>query len=471
MQTEYPPTSALDRLELLDEQRAPRGAQRAPRSVKLPRDIRPVRHDEIGWAVVAPGATTARRLRVLGWLLVLLGVVLPLALAIWMVLERDSLVGLVLSERFLVLGMTAAVAAVLSRLVAVTEVTVALRRSGRRAGGGSVFAYVLVLAMAVPVGWGVVRAEQARDLVNEVFSGGSSEPLFAAADPSFAGQTGITNVLLLGGDDGPGRWGLRTDSMILVSIDKASGRTALISVPRNLSRLQFPPGSPMAARYPNGFDDIANAIYPRVTTSSDLMAQYDRNGLQPEAIALAEGIGYSLGIPIHDYVLVNMQGFLELIDAVGGVTVEVGGVIPLPPSLPGFKYQVPESIGPGVIDMDGTLAIAYARARYTDSDYQRMQRQRQLLSALSQQVSVTEAARRFPSIAPALSDMLRTSLTPGEFADLVSALGGDGTVTESVGLAPPLIQPGRPDYDEIKRIVADVQRAIVTGEPSPYGDT
>jgi polyisoprenyl-teichoic acid--peptidoglycan teichoic acid transferase len=456
VQTRIPPTTALDRLEQLDRR-------------WVPRAIRPVRYGELGWAVIAPGITTARRFRLLGWVLAALGVVLPLAVVVWLLVERNAVVGLVLSERFLFVAMTAAAAVVLARLVAVTEVALSLRRAGRRLGGETFVAYSVVLLLAVPVAWGVMRAEQARDLVNSVFSGGSSEPLFAAPS-QVSSPKGITNVLLLGGDAGPGRWGLRTDSMILVSIDKASGRTALISIPRNLTRLQFPPGSPMNQRYPNGFDDIANAVYPRVTTSAELMEAYERSGLQPEAAALAEGIGYSLGVPIDDYVLVNMQGFLELIDAVGGVTVDVEGTVPLPPTLPGGKRPIPESVGPGMVAMDGTLAIAYARSRYADSDYQRMQRQRQLLSALSQQVSVTDAARRFPSISSALNDMLRTSLTPGEFADLVDALGGDGSVTESVGLAPPIVQPGNPDYAEISRIVAEVQRAIVSGEPSPYSE-
>jgi polyisoprenyl-teichoic acid--peptidoglycan teichoic acid transferase len=452
--TQTPPVTALDRLEQLDRE-------------WVPRDIRPVRNGELGWAVVAPGVTTARRFRLLGWVLAVLGVGLPLAVMAWLLVERNAVVGLVLSERFLIVLMTAAVASVLARFAAVTEVTLALRRARRRAGGGAFMAYSAVLLLAIPVGWGVIRAEQARDLVNDIFSGGSSEPLFESPAP-VASPNGISNVLLLGGDAGPDRPGLRTDSMILVSIDKASGRTALISIPRNLTRLQFPPGSPMHQRYPNGFDDLANAVYPRVATSAELTAAYERDGLQPEAVALAEGIGHSLGVPIDDYVLVNMQGFLELIDAVGGVTVEVDGVVPLPPNLPGGKRPIPESVGPGMVEMDGTIAIAYARSRYADSDYQRMQRQRQLLSALSQQTSVADAALRFTSVATALSDMLRTSLTSGEFADLVDALGGDGSVTESVGLAPPIVRPGNPDYADIKRIVAEVQRAIVSGEPSAY---
>jgi LCP family protein required for cell wall assembly len=335
-------------------------------------------------------------------------------------------------------------------------------------------AAVVVLAMALPAVWAVARAGEARSLVSDVFTSSSSDPVFEPAAPAAdaattpADRAGVTNVLLLGGDAGPGRWGLRTDTMILVSADRASGRTSLISIPRNLQRLRFPPGSPLAERFPDGFDDLANAVYPYVSTKQDLLDAYGGDGVQPEARAVAEAVGYSLGVRIDDYVLVNMQGFLELVDAVGGVTVELDSSVPLPPNLPGAKREIPSSIGPGVVELDGTLALAFARSRSADSDYQRMDRQRQLLSAVGSQVSVGDAVSGFSSVASALSDTVRTSLSTSDFADLVDTLGDDGAVFESVGLVPPIVEPGRPDYDTIRGIVDDVQRSIVTGEPSGW---
>jgi LCP family protein required for cell wall assembly len=286
-----------------------------------------------------------------------------------------------------------------------------------------------------------------------------------ADDPT---PQGTTNILLLGGDAGPGRWGLRTDTMILVSADRASGRTSLVSIPRNLERLQFPPGTPLDERFPDGFTNIANAVYPYVLTKSDLQEHYASDGLQPEAVAVSGAIGYSLGVRIDDYVLVNMQGFLELIDAVGGVTIDLERSVPLPPNLPGAKHDIPSSVGPGVVDMDGTLALAFARSRYADSDYGRMGRQRQLLAALGEQISMSDAIGGFSNVAGALSDAVRTSLSPGEFADLLETLGDTASITQSVGLVPPLVQPARPDYDEIRTIVAAVHDAIRTGVPSQY---
>ena len=118
--------------------------------------------------------------------------------------------------------------------------------------------------------------------------------------------------------------------------------------------------------------------------------------------------------------------------------------------------------------MDGATAIAYARSRSADSDYQRMGRQRQLLAALGSQVSASEAVSGFGSVTGALEDSMRTSLSAGEFASLLDRLGDNAAIGESVGLVPPLIEPGNPDYAQIRTIIDAVERFVVTGEPSGY---
>ena len=92
------------------------------------------------------------------------------------------------------------------------------------------------------------------------------------------------------------------------------------------------------------------------------MGYYGKDGRQGEAVALAEGIGYSLDVEIDSYALVNMQGFTQIIDAVGGVTIDLADSVPLPPSIPGER-PLPSSIGPGPVEMDGAMAIAFVRSR------------------------------------------------------------------------------------------------------------
>jgi anionic cell wall polymer biosynthesis LytR-Cps2A-Psr (LCP) family protein len=97
-----------------------------------------------------------------------------------------------------------------------------------------------------------------------------------------------------------------------------------------------------------------------------------------------------------------------------------------------------------------------------------MGRQRQLLAALGEQISLEDAIGGFSSVAGALSDAVRTSLSPEAFTDLLDTLGDTASITESVGLVPPLVNPGRPDYDLIRQVVAEVHDAIATGVPSQY---
>ena len=72
------------------------------------------------------------------------------------------------------------------------------------------------------------------------------------------------------GDAGPDRQGLRTDTIMLFSLHTPSGRAALISIPRDMLGLLFPPGSALEARYPYGFERKANSVYPTVSSSSSL---------------------------------------------------------------------------------------------------------------------------------------------------------------------------------------------------------
>ena len=170
---------------------------------------------------------------------------------------------------------------------------------------------------------------------------------------------------------------------------------------------------------------------------------------------MAQGLGYSLDVRIDDFVLVNMQAFLDVVDAVGGVQIDVPKKVLLQRGNPTRKYDLPDSVGPGLVDMDGTLAIAYVRARRGDSDYQRMGRQRQVLAALGSQVSTSEAIAAFPVVSDVLSGLL-------------DQLGENASIGESVGLTPPLISTSRPDYAQIQSIIDAVEYYVLTGEPSGY---
>jgi len=433
---------------------------------------------QMALSVILPGVPAFRRVPPIALLLALLGIVVPTIGALWAYVNRGDMIALAFDERFLLGVVVVGLVAVLVRLAAIAEIAHAFRRTPG-IGGRTAVATVVVLALSIPVLWVAFHANEARTAVGNVFAADDGDALFTPIPSGGGGgdggtadddidPTSVKTVLLLGGDAGPGRWGLRTDTMILVSVHEASGRTSLVSIPRNLTRLQFPPGSPLHDAFPDGFNDLANAVFPYVSTRDELMAHYGRNGLQAEAVALAEAIGYSLDVEIDDYALVNMQGFLEVIDAIGGVDVEIAQTLPMPGTIPGAKHELPDTLGPGLVHLDGTLAIAYARSRSGDSDYQRMGRQRQLLSALGSQVSTADAIRAFGSVTGDLENSMRTSLSAGEFSDLLDRLGDNEGIHESVGLAPPLITPGSPDYPLIQDVIDQVERALVTGGASGY---
>ena len=415
--------------------------------------------------LVLPGVPSFRRRPALSYALLFTGVVLPVAVVVVTLVRRNELTRLVLDQTVLRALEVVGVLFVLTRLVAVIEAILArTENSPKRLA--SVMAVAGVMLMFAPTTYAVTRVHDLAGVISDVFvSSGSSDPL---AGTSGTDDDPFTTVLLLGGDEGPGRWAMRTDSMILVIIHRASGRIAMVSVPRNLNRVQFPPGSAMANEFPKGFDGLANAIYPYVYTHEDVAASYLRGELQPEAVALASGLSYSFNIAIDDYVLVNMQGFLELVDVLGGVTLTLDEKIPMPGNVPGAKHDYPPYIGPGEVEMDGTIALGFARSRSGDSDYGRMGRQRQLLSALAARASGVDVLRKFPDLAEVMRWTVRTSLNTDEFSFLVERLQDGAAVKESVGLAPPIINPGSPDFDTIATLIDTLQYALAENVDFPY---
>lgn len=458
-----PVPPALDRLAHLDGDAAGRGRSASEQEHRRTR--RPPADGSVLLAVVLPGLGMSRRRPFVGPVVFGLGVLFPAVLAGLVLVQDGDLLTMALDIDALRFVVIVAAVAVLVRLVALVEARGAARRAMRAPGLTTFVATLLVLAMGAGVATAGLRFERFGEALDEVFlDGAGSTPLFS---PVGASDADFTTILLLGGDSGQGRWGLRTDTMILVMVHRESGRAALVSVPRNLERLRFPPGTALADRFPQGFDNLTNALYPYVSARDDLRAGYVLGALPPEALALTHGLGHSLGVTIDDFVLVNMVGFADLVDAIGGVTLELDRRVALPPSPAGAKYPVPPSIGPGFVQLDGTLSLAYARTRYADSDYQRMGRQRELLVALFTQVGPRSAFARLDEVSTALEGTLRTSLTAAELSSLVDVLGDGAAITESIGLIPPLLQPSRPDFDGARALLDLLRDALRAGEPFP----
>jgi LCP family protein required for cell wall assembly len=264
-------------------------------------------------------------------------------------------------------------------------------------------------------------------------------------------HAGRYNVLLMGGDSGAGRWGLRPDSMTVASIDEDTGRTVLVGLPRNLANFTFAEGSVMDEQFPDGFDCdgcYLNGVATWAGDNTELFPGSKNPGIDATVMAV-EGI---TGLKINYWAMVNLAGFRELVDAVGGVTLNVRDRIPI--GLPHDDFY--SHIEPGRKKLDGYRALWFARARDGSDDYSRMARQKCVMNALLTQVSPTTVVRNYAKLAKAGSAMVETSLPPSEFPTFVQlALKAKEQKIATVSIAPPMINTGNPDLELIKRKVED----------------
>lgn len=315
------------------------------------------------------------------------------------------------------------------------------------------FTVLVLAAVTCTAGYASVVAGSARGSLGSIF----------AAGPSVAPVDGRYNIMLLGGDAGPDRQGLRPDSMSVVSIDADTGQAVTIGLPRDLNPTPFSAGSPMLADYPNGYGyrdrcdvDVCqlNSIYTEVEVYKralypDAVAHHSEPGIE----AMRDALEGATGLKIQFYVLIDMQGFSDLIDALGGVTIDVKEKLPIG----GDEHLngVVAWIQPGKQHMNGYTAQWYARSRHNTSDYDRMARQRQLQDAILKQVNPVNVVTKFQAIAAAGKQVVKTDIPQqmlGYFVDL--GMKTRRLPVTTLELVPPTIDPSKPDYTQIHAMVS-----------------
>ena len=264
-----------------------------------------------------------------------------------------------------------------------------------------------------------------------------------------AAEHGRYNVLLLGGDSGADRWGLRPDSITVASIDQETGRTILFGLPRNMTGFPFPEGSVMAEQFPEGYDCEAcelNSLATWALDNKELFKGYDQPGVQ----ATIEGVEGITGLKINYYAMVNLQGFRSLVEAVGGLHLNVRDRIPIG----GVGGPVTGYIEPGVQRLNGFETLWFARSRESADDYSRMARQKCVMNAMLQQLSPRTVITKFERIAKASEQLITTDLPASElgtFAEL--ALKARSQPVGTVSFVPPAINTSDPDLDKIRRMI------------------
>jgi len=263
---------------------------------------------------------------------------------------------------------------------------------------------------------------------------------------------GRTNILLLGGDAGPGRWSLRTDSINLVSLDPSSGDIAMIGLPRNLQQAPMPPG--FESIFPDGFDDLLNAVYTWGTANPDKVEEVLGAGEEPGARLISAVVEELTGEHVDAFVLVDMQGFIEVVDALGGVTVYVPKDLTAPGNVPGGKHPVTD-MTEGWNHLDGTDALSFSRARSDDSDYWRMGRQRCLLANLAAQNPPQRVLSNWRALSQAIRENVSTNLDPAKLLGLIQSTRSLNGSSRSLALTPPTVPSRNWDLDTIRRLVQE----------------
>ena len=335
-----------------------------------------------------------------------------------------------------------------------------------------------VLLTILPVAgaaWAGTAVGAGRSLLGDLFQGAPAvEPI-----------DGRYNILLLGADAGADREGLRPDSISLVSVDAETGQSVIIGLPRELKLAPFPEESPLSAVYPYGYCDEVNDYavvegggYYCFTTGNlnsliteledsgspsyeGMYADAVSKGSSPGIEATKDAVTGITGLQVQFYVLVNMDGFSHMIDALGGVTMNVQEPLPIGGQIDeytGELVNVDGWIEPGEQRLDGYQAQWYARSRYgsANGDYDRMARQRELQAAILAQMNPGNVLLRFQEVAAAGTQLVETDIPEsmlGRFVDLASKAREHAPV--NVELVPPAVDPDLPDYSIIHQLVAE----------------
>ncbi len=242
------------------------------------------------------------------------------------------------------------------------------------------------------------------------------------------------NVLLLGGDAAPDRPGLRTDTIIVVSVDPVTGATAMLQLPRNQIELPIPPDHPAYDVWEcHCFPELANTIYQYGLDHPDLFPGGNNSG----ATAVMDLIGHLYAIEIHHYALVDLLGFVSIIDALGGLTITVTALVEDEQYTRPGGDEIPVLFPPGTYSMDGEETLSYARVRRGSDDYNRMGRQRCVLEALAAQATARALIIALPGLVPAIQSSIRTDIRVSAWLDFVElATSVDTTAIVSVRFMP-----------------------------------
>ncbi|MDQ1292649.1 MAG: hypothetical protein QG608_529 [Actinomycetota bacterium] len=424
-----------------------------------------------GTGLLIAGRRTAGKvvLGSIGAIVLILGVIAliagPITLARKMLSNPDSLLMVALVLAVLAAGWS----------VLIVRTHLSLREYADLTDGQSHLCSLLVVSLIgmvlVPTAQAANYAWVTRETLNSVFDGGDdiagSGSLDTGAKDPWAAHP-RWNVLLIGGDDGKGRTGMRPDTIIMASIDTKTGSVTMFSLPRNLEHVPFPEGTPQAEEYPDGFycenpedginhDCLLNGIWNWADANK---AKYYPNEENAGLAATVQAVQTATGLQADDYVMLNLQGFRDFIDAVGKIEINVKQDLPI-----GGSTSNPVATGwirKGKQKLDGYNALWYARSRWssTNGDFDRMRRQRCVISAVVEKAEPKTLALNFTGVMAALKKNLHTSIKTSELdAWTELAMRVKKGKIKSIAFTNNVINPSDPDFDKMRKLV---EKALVS---------
>jgi LCP family protein required for cell wall assembly len=240
--------------------------------------------------------------------------------------------------------------------------------------------------------------------------------------PPYDGTSRL-NILLVGSDQRPGDGTYNTDTLIVVSIDPTTKQVAMFSLPRDSSNLPLPPG-PLSNAYNGVYPNKINSLFTAVRNRGDLVAGNSKTrGFN--ALKLVLGNLYQLDIKY--FVEVNFDGFKKVVDAMGGVTinVQVPVIDDSYPSDTGRHARV--YIPAGIQHMTGAEALVYARSRHGSDDFDRGYRQQRVLTSLREQANIQNLIPRIPELFAAFKATVKTDIPQADMAKLAGLAGSVDT--------------------------------------------
>jgi LCP family protein required for cell wall assembly len=277
------------------------------------------------------------------------------------------------------------------------------------------------------------------------------------------------NVLFLGIDSSTIRSHALTDTLMVVSIDPATSTAAMISFPRDIADFPLWTGGTYHGKI--------NAL---MTDAEQHKDRFPDGGLT----TLTKEVGYLLGVPIHYYAAINLDGFEAMIDRVGGVTITNESAID-DPNYGGWKQpgKIGFHLSAGKHTLKGDEALAYVRSRKGagNNDFERARRQQQLLVALEKKLSDPAMLPKLSGLLEDATKTITTSFPPdrlGEMAEIGRSIDDAKIVRKVLGPPYAVRDPSAPDYRLVivaKKLAdlsvalfgADSRYATATGAATP----